>query len=184
MTAYYLKLLVDKIPGYKAPIHFKGGAFEVFALSLLALAANDFLYYWFHRLQHSSKWLWAEHELHHSDEHMSVTTSLRHHWLEPVLQPIFVVTPVLLIFKPALGPVIWLILFQRSLAISSISIPPSGSAGSTGWSPVLKLIASITLICPSIWIKTSRRCFRFGTFFSAPTIIQRNTSGLAPASPE
>src|SRR5207248_9190433 len=82
VTAYYLKLLVDKIPSYKAPIQFHGGAFEVLALSCLALIANDFFYYWFHRLQHSSKWLWAEHELHHSDEHVNVTTSLRHHWLE------------------------------------------------------------------------------------------------------
>jgi sterol desaturase/sphingolipid hydroxylase (fatty acid hydroxylase superfamily) len=115
MTAYYLKLLVDKIPGYRAPIHFRGGAFEVFALSFLAIATNDFLYYWLHRLQHSSKWLWAEHELHHSDEHMNVTTSLRHHWLEPVLHPLFVLTPVFLLFNPALGTVIWLILFQRLL---------------------------------------------------------------------
>jgi sterol desaturase/sphingolipid hydroxylase (fatty acid hydroxylase superfamily) len=116
MTAYYLKLLVDKIPGYKAPIHFHGGAFEVFALSCLSVAAIDFFYYWLHRLQHSSKWLWAEHELHHSDEHVNVTTSFRHHWLETVLQPLFVLTPVFLLFNPAVGPVIWLILFQRSMS--------------------------------------------------------------------
>lgn len=113
MTAYYLKLLVDKIPGYHTPIHFRGGSFEVFALTCLALSTHDFLYYWLHRLQHTSKWLWAEHELHHSDEHVNVTTSWRHHWLETVLQPLFILPPVLLLFNPVVGTVIWVILFTK-----------------------------------------------------------------------
>jgi sterol desaturase/sphingolipid hydroxylase (fatty acid hydroxylase superfamily) len=113
LTATYLKLLVGKIPGYKAPIHFHGRAFEVFALTCLAVATHDFLYYWLHRLQHSSKWLWAQHELHHSDEHVNVTTSSRHHWLEAVLQPLFILTPVFLLFDPPVGTVIWVILFPK-----------------------------------------------------------------------
>jgi sterol desaturase/sphingolipid hydroxylase (fatty acid hydroxylase superfamily) len=113
MTIYYLKLLFDKVLHYKAPIHFRGGAFEVFALSCLAVATHDFFYYWLHRLQHSSKWLWAEHELHHSDEHVNVTTSWRHHWLDTVLQPLFILPPVLLLFNPALGPAIGVLVFSK-----------------------------------------------------------------------
>ncbi len=113
MTGYYLTLLVDKIPFYKAPIQFRGGAFEVFALTCFAIATHDFFYYWLHRLQHSSKWLWAEHELHHSDEHVNVTTSWRHHWLETVLQPLFILPPVLLLFHPIVGTVIWVILLSK-----------------------------------------------------------------------
>jgi sterol desaturase/sphingolipid hydroxylase (fatty acid hydroxylase superfamily) len=111
MTVYYLKLFFDNVLHYKAPIRFHGGPFAVFALSCLAVAAHDFFYYWQHRLQHTSKWLWAQHELHHSDEHVNITTSWRHHWLETVIQPLFILTPVFLLFNPALGPVLWIAVF-------------------------------------------------------------------------
>jgi sterol desaturase/sphingolipid hydroxylase (fatty acid hydroxylase superfamily) len=116
LTLYYVKLLFDHVLHYKAPLHFGGGAFAVFALSCVAIAGQDFFYYWLHRLQHTSRWLWAEHELHHTEEHVNVTTSFRHHWLETVLLPLFVVTPLyFLLLNPALGPTIWIFLFSRSM---------------------------------------------------------------------
>ena len=42
-----------------------------------ALVAWDFLYYWNHRIQHESRWLWAIHVVHHSSEHYNLTTALR-----------------------------------------------------------------------------------------------------------
>jgi biotin transporter BioY len=42
MTIYGLQRLFDNVLHYKAPIQFKGGAFEIFALSCLAMATNDF----------------------------------------------------------------------------------------------------------------------------------------------
>jgi sterol desaturase/sphingolipid hydroxylase (fatty acid hydroxylase superfamily) len=113
MTAYYLNLFFEKVLHYKAPIHFHGGALAVFALTCLALATHDFFYYWLHRLQHSSKWLWAEHELHHTDEHVNVTTSWRQHWIDTVLGPLFILPPVLLLFDPGSGTVIWVILLSK-----------------------------------------------------------------------
>jgi sterol desaturase/sphingolipid hydroxylase (fatty acid hydroxylase superfamily) len=113
MIVYYLKLLFDNVWHYKAPIHFRGGAWGFFALTCLVIVTQDFLYYWLHRLQHSSKWLWAEHELHHSDEHVNVTTSWRHHWLETVLQPLFILPIVFLLFDPPLGGFIWVILLWK-----------------------------------------------------------------------
>jgi sterol desaturase/sphingolipid hydroxylase (fatty acid hydroxylase superfamily) len=76
-------------------------AFAV-VLSLSWSLMRDFFYYWFHRCQHASKWLWAEHALHHSDTALNVTTAVRHHWLEMPLNLIFVVTPLMILFKPPL----------------------------------------------------------------------------------
>lgn len=42
-----------------------GSVLKCFGLGFAWLGARDFFYYWFHRLQHASKWLWAEHALHH-----------------------------------------------------------------------------------------------------------------------
>jgi sterol desaturase/sphingolipid hydroxylase (fatty acid hydroxylase superfamily) len=41
------------------------------------LLAVDFLYYWYHRAQHSLTFLWAIHELHHADAELNITTSYR-----------------------------------------------------------------------------------------------------------
>jgi sterol desaturase/sphingolipid hydroxylase (fatty acid hydroxylase superfamily) len=93
----------------RAPFHgFLSSAIEhngflPVSLSLIvgSLLVGDFFYYWFHRLQHSSEWLWAQHELHHSDEHVNVTTSGRHHWLEIPLVCLFVTAPMGLLFNPS-----------------------------------------------------------------------------------
>jgi sterol desaturase/sphingolipid hydroxylase (fatty acid hydroxylase superfamily) len=68
------------------------------ALALPVVLTRDLFYYWFHRLQHSSKWLWPQHALHHSDEHVNATTTFRHHWLEMPLTAIFVYWPLALLF--------------------------------------------------------------------------------------
>lgn len=47
------------------------------AATAAALLAWDFIYYWNHRIQHESRWLWAIHVVHHSSEHYNLTTALR-----------------------------------------------------------------------------------------------------------
>jgi sterol desaturase/sphingolipid hydroxylase (fatty acid hydroxylase superfamily) len=42
-----------------------------------AVLAWDFLYYWNHRLQHESRYMWAIHVVHHSSEHYNLSTALR-----------------------------------------------------------------------------------------------------------
>jgi len=42
-----------------------------------ALLAWDFIYYWNHRIEHESCWLWAIHVVHHSSEHYNLSTALR-----------------------------------------------------------------------------------------------------------
>jgi sterol desaturase/sphingolipid hydroxylase (fatty acid hydroxylase superfamily) len=75
------------------------GLLIVFAF--VPLLVSDFFYYWFHRLQHANRWLWEQHKLHHTDEAVNVTTSLRHHWLEDGLRGIFIALPMGMLLKIA-----------------------------------------------------------------------------------
>lgn len=67
-----------------------------------AIVAWDFIYYWNHRLQHESRWMWANHVVHHSSEHYNLSTALR----QPVSDVLGAYVPVgalaLLGFRPAL----------------------------------------------------------------------------------
>lgn len=37
----------------------------------------EFCYYWFHRASHRVRWFWSAHVVHHSSEHMNMTTAMR-----------------------------------------------------------------------------------------------------------
>jgi sterol desaturase/sphingolipid hydroxylase (fatty acid hydroxylase superfamily) len=43
----------------------------------VAILGWDAVYYWNHRLNHESRWLWAMHVVHHSSEHYNLSTALR-----------------------------------------------------------------------------------------------------------
>jgi sterol desaturase/sphingolipid hydroxylase (fatty acid hydroxylase superfamily) len=88
--------------GMLAALSDHGSLLMAVALAALAMIVRDFFYYWFHRLQHGSKWFWAEHALHHSDEQMNVTTAVRHHWLEMPLNAIFVTMPLMIFRAPVI----------------------------------------------------------------------------------
>jgi sterol desaturase/sphingolipid hydroxylase (fatty acid hydroxylase superfamily) len=45
-----------------------------------ALLADDFAYYWFHRLHHEVRVLWAAHVTHHSSRRYNLATALRQSW--------------------------------------------------------------------------------------------------------
>jgi sterol desaturase/sphingolipid hydroxylase (fatty acid hydroxylase superfamily) len=59
-----------------SPLDLGAGA-GVFALALLL---DDFAYYWFHRLHHEVRVLWAAHVTHHSSRHYNLATALRQSW--------------------------------------------------------------------------------------------------------
>lgn len=48
----------------------------------VAVLGWDFIYYWNHRLQHESRFLWAIHVVHHSSERYNLSTALRQPWAE------------------------------------------------------------------------------------------------------
>lgn len=66
-----------------------------------ALVADDFCYYWFHRLHHEVRFLWAAHVNHHSSRHFNLSTALRQPWTT-FMSPFFYLPLPLLGFDPLL----------------------------------------------------------------------------------
>jgi sterol desaturase/sphingolipid hydroxylase (fatty acid hydroxylase superfamily) len=54
-----------------------GWAWWAFVICFLA---EDFAYYWFHRISHERRWFWASHVVHHSSQHYNLSTALRQTW--------------------------------------------------------------------------------------------------------
>jgi sterol desaturase/sphingolipid hydroxylase (fatty acid hydroxylase superfamily) len=46
----------------------------------LILFADDFFYYWAHRMGHESRFFWASHIVHHSSQKYNLSTALRQTW--------------------------------------------------------------------------------------------------------
>src|SRR5262249_29882919 len=66
--------------------------------SMVVIQVGDFFYYWFHRLQHSNKFLWRFHAEHHSLEEMSAFYSY-HHFTEDIFKISFITIPTNLVFS-------------------------------------------------------------------------------------
>jgi sterol desaturase/sphingolipid hydroxylase (fatty acid hydroxylase superfamily) len=49
---------------------------------LVAIFGWDFIYYWNHRWQHESRFMWAIHVVHHSSEKYNLSTALRQPWAD------------------------------------------------------------------------------------------------------
>lgn len=47
---------------------------------VLIFFADDFSYYWFHRVSHSVRFFWASHVVHHSSEKYNLAAALRQTW--------------------------------------------------------------------------------------------------------
>jgi sterol desaturase/sphingolipid hydroxylase (fatty acid hydroxylase superfamily) len=56
---------------------------------LVIFFAEDCCYYWFHRLHHEVRVLWAAHVNHHSSQHYNLSTALRQPLLTPITGPWF-----------------------------------------------------------------------------------------------
>ncbi|HWK04312.1 MAG TPA: sterol desaturase family protein [Puia sp.] len=69
----------------------------VFAICFLLA---DFIYYWFHRVSHSWKPLWAFHLIHHSSMTMNLTTAYRLNWFGALISPLFFIPLALAGFPP------------------------------------------------------------------------------------
>ncbi|WP_216695538.1 sterol desaturase family protein [Dietzia psychralcaliphila] len=55
----------------------------------VAILGWDFIYYWNHRFDHESRWLWAMHVVHHSSERYNFSTALR----QPVAEALTIYVP-------------------------------------------------------------------------------------------
>lgn len=70
---------------------------------LLALVAQDFVYYWKHRASHRIRWFWSAHVVHHSSQHYNLSTALRQPWTSNFTGYVLLSSPLVLIgFHPLL----------------------------------------------------------------------------------
>lgn len=81
--------------------------------------AGDFVTYWWHRLQHANRFLWAFHSIHHSQERMTLLTAFRRHPLETL----------------SMNVLLYFGLFHMLLGVPT-----------RGWVPLAVVITSITAI--------------------------------------
>jgi sterol desaturase/sphingolipid hydroxylase (fatty acid hydroxylase superfamily) len=90
-----------------APIHLSASN----PLTWVALFfADDFAYYWFHRVSHENRVFWASHVVHHSSEHYNLSTALRQTWVPMTYLPFWL--PLLLAgFAP------WMVLLAQSWSL-------------------------------------------------------------------
>jgi sterol desaturase/sphingolipid hydroxylase (fatty acid hydroxylase superfamily) len=96
-----------------------------FALSVALLYSilGDFFYYWFHRWEHFSRWLWPMHELHHEDEHMNVTTAYRFHWMDSMAEYTLQVLPAIFLPRPLVTIPLLSLLANVRVSFEHLAIP-------------------------------------------------------------
>ncbi|MEO8762802.1 MAG: sterol desaturase family protein [Ginsengibacter sp.] len=51
---------------------------------MICFFADDFSYYWFHRLSHQIRFLWASHSVHHSSKQFTFTSGMRVPWTSDI----------------------------------------------------------------------------------------------------
>lgn len=73
--------------------------------------AEDLSYYWFHRLHHEVRVLWAAHVNHHSSTHYNLSTALRQPLLTPFTGPWFWMWLPLIGFPP------WMVLTAQAISL-------------------------------------------------------------------
>ncbi len=69
---------------------------------ILLFFADDFSYYWFHRISHENRFLWASHVVHHSSQHYNLSTALRQTWTGSFFSFVFWLWLPLIGFHPAM----------------------------------------------------------------------------------
>ncbi|TXD50807.1 MULTISPECIES: sterol desaturase family protein [unclassified Polaribacter] len=78
---------------------------------IILLFAEDFCYYWFHRISHESRFFWASHVVHHSSQKYNLSTALRQTWSGSFYTFIFWLPLLLIGFHPIM------VLVQMSISL-------------------------------------------------------------------
>lgn len=69
----------------------------------LCFVLYDHVYYWSHRFQHTIRWGWASHVIHHSSQHFNFSTALRQPWFSFITGSFVLSVPLVLLgFHPAM----------------------------------------------------------------------------------
>jgi sterol desaturase/sphingolipid hydroxylase (fatty acid hydroxylase superfamily) len=72
--------------------------------------ADDFSYYWFHRISHENRVFWASHVVHHSSRHYNLSTALRQTWVPMTYFPFW-------LWMPLVGFAPWMVLLAQSWSL-------------------------------------------------------------------
>lgn len=89
----------------------------------LYLVVADFTNYWIHRLGHSSTFLWAFHQVHHSVDQLTMMALYRTHPVDSWLRTL--IFPALFMFLLGIPPAVWLplsILWDVNLNLSHLEV--------------------------------------------------------------
>lgn len=84
-----LATVVLLIPIEFSEVH-SSSTWELLLRIAVYLAYFDFLFYWYHRAEHSISMLWPIHELHHTDSELNALSSYRSFWLELPIQTVVI----------------------------------------------------------------------------------------------
>ena len=97
-------LMVFLVKGITLAIHIYLYQYRIIDLSslipiwmmwILAFVLIDLVFYFYHRVSHRSRFLWAVHMSHHSSEEMNFAVSFRQAWLGPISKiPFFIFLPI------------------------------------------------------------------------------------------
>lgn len=69
----------------------------------LCFVLYDHVYYWSHRFQHTIRWGWASHVIHHSSQHFNFSTALRQPWFSFITGSFVLSAPLVWLgFHPAM----------------------------------------------------------------------------------
>ena len=98
-------LMVFLVKGITLAIHIYLYQYRILDLSslipiwmmwILAFVLIDLVFYFYHRVSHRSRFLWAVHMSHHSSEEMNFAVSFRQAWLGPISKiPFFILLPII-----------------------------------------------------------------------------------------
>ena len=135
---------------------------------VLLFFADDFSYYWFHRISHESRVFWASHVVHHSSQHYNLSTALRQTWVPMTYFPFW-------LWMPLVGFPVWMVLLAQALEPHLPVLDPHGArrascrGRSSSCSTRRATTASTTAPTTSTWTRTTAGILiiwdrLFGTF--------------------
>lgn len=79
---------------------------------VICFFADDISYYWYHRLSHQIRFLWASHMVHHSSEQFTLSAGMRVPWTSNITG-----TFLFWAWMPLIGIEPWMVIFMKSLSV-------------------------------------------------------------------
>ncbi|MFY7999801.1 MAG: sterol desaturase family protein [Candidatus Kapaibacteriota bacterium] len=106
--AILLGFQISKVALFGYQLYWSNMAFSLALLPLpeapwvfaCCFVATDCVYYWHHRIMHTTRFFWMFHVVHHSSPWMNLTTSYRLNWLSGIFGVFFYLPLIIIGFPP------------------------------------------------------------------------------------